>query len=118
MTNDLDLNALRKLASLIDKDPSILFTDELSFLRKSLSVYGDLKSPKGSETSKSTCNHASHDHDHSHEHSHDHTHTTNTAHDGHEDGEEDDPDRIPVDPEPYLPVPTGGEGILFHSKKY
>ena len=45
MTKELDINALKKFAAVLDTDPSILFTEELSFLRKSLSAFGELKLP-------------------------------------------------------------------------
>ena len=112
MASKLNLAALHQFASEIDKDPSILYSEELSFLRKSLSVYGDLKlptTPKGS-----SCNHHGHDHEHSHQHSHEHNHEH--SQEDHKDEEEEDLDRMEMDSEPYLSVPTGGEGQYANNK--
>lgn len=104
MASNLNISALHQFANEIDNDPSILFSEELSFLRKSLSIYGDLKLPT---KQKESCQHNSHDHEHSHVHSHDHSH--DRSHEDHEI-EEDDPERMEIDLEPYLPIPSGGEG--------
>lgn len=125
MTNKLNIGALKDFADELKKNPSILFEPQLFFLREALSVFGELKEPKKANTSQS--NDHSHDHSHDHAHSgysHDHSHhgcshdekkTEKQAKpetvDESEDKfvEEEDPERMSEDPEPFLVVPDGGE---------
>lgn len=114
MTDKLNISALKAFADAITKDPSLLFSSELDFLRTALSQYGDLKQP----ASKGSCQHSGHSHEHGHEHDHGH-HKAGHAHEHEahheeavaaEEEEEEDPDRMAPEAEATLPVPAGGEG--------
>lgn len=122
----LNLPALREFANSIKKDPSILFVPELNFLLSALSIYGELKLPTPPEDAGHDHHHDhshSSSHDHGHAHSHDHGGSCNhTAHEPispendpqtleeADEPEEEDPDRLDVDLEPFLTIPAGGEG--------
>lgn len=102
-----EIQSLKAFSQAIDADPSILFSKDLEFLRKSLSVYGDLTMPVGKTSAPSKSNHDDNAHSHAHEHSHgscSHDHSLD------EPEEEDDPERMVPDSEPYLSIPNGGEG--------
>jgi len=130
MVSELDIEALQRFSEALKADPAILFTPELSFLKDTLSIYGNLKLPSKTAAPKDHghCHdHHSHTHDHSHSHEHGHSHSANddgccepertrsttvescAEEDDDVEEEEADEERMLPDPEPYLSVPSGGE---------
>lgn len=121
MTSKLDLSALRQFAEAIDEDSSILFLPELSFLRKSLSKYGDLKpiperddNLDGEEENDDDIP----DLDESPELNAGFTSSFVPETKYENEPEDVDPELISPDPMPYLPIPTGGEGNLRISNAF
>lgn len=130
MTSQLNIAALKEFAKAIDKDPNLLFSQELEFLRISLSKYGDFKELKkkhhsdDAHSATGSCDGHAHEHDHASSHDHGHGHEHHESHapkaakpapapeeeDVEEEPEEVDPELIAPESEPILEVPAGGEG--------
>jgi hypothetical protein len=118
MTEKLNIPALRQFAEAIQRDPQILFSDELTFLRSALSQFGELKAPAkpaakaasghahshghGDAHGHSGCSHDHKGHDHSgHDHGQSHGHGGKSAHQGgHQDDSSSEEEEEPVVEEP------------------